>query len=805
MLKKHHSYSVCLLIILTLTSTVCTAGISFLRPPDYQSYYASLPEFSTLPTLDLSGEWQYRIQKEGKWKKVQLPSSWEGYSGRVTFRKNFTLDPSFRGKSVKLIMMGVSRRCVVSLNGNMISESAGPLVEVRFPDRLVLFGERNQLEVMVDNEISPLTTIPLKTGELCPMNYGGLTGDIFLSMESLPAVEGITVFTDVSSDLKTGRAVVSFEIDRPLIGELSGTAGCKIFDPSGRTTAETRAEITELDSMTFSLDISEPKLWSPAAPNIYKLQVWLETPQGGFTVHHREIGFKQFTADSVFRLNGDEMKIRGIAYWETGEYGLTFRNEDYSRDIQLLQFAGANAVLLRRPAHPRLLQLCDSAGILVFQCTELRGVPTEVFKRKDFSLRAGAHLQAVVNQESFHPAIGAWVLGTGLEDDFPAERLLEYISEYDSHPALIGIAGEPAKLTLAVNSTEQSPILQVPMDLGPLMKNSSEESQPLYAAELSRTLSVWKESGGIFLRNLTDWEAGRVILFQDLSSAEGIFISGLVERGREPRIAYRRLQEGWFSTAPGPVSAAGEPEPLEFPIAGFALLTAVVLYLRANKVFRGHLRRIFVHPHGFFQDIRNRRYIQTSETLFVGVCSALVLSIIISALLHRLRLSEPADYIIAHLFQGLPLHTTLKNLIWRPVYSIVVMFSLIIIFYLAAVLFIKITAVFLNRRTTIGQCFALVFWVNSLFLWLTPVTVFFYRGLYLDFIMPIEIGLTAVFIVLVFFRAVNGARVTCGKGYIKMLLIFIIAHASVLSAIFLYFQHRSAIYHYWEYFLSAVV
>ncbi len=733
-----------------------------------------------------------------------LPASWEGYTGKVVFRRHFRLEESSRGKSVRLVVMGLSRKCAVSLNGSLIAQAIGPSTEIRLPEKLTKFGERNTLEIEVDNRLHPLKSLPLRNGTLTTANYGGITDDIFLILESLPAITNLSVFTDIAPDLKSAEAAAVIKIDRPHVQEISGETRCRLLDSSGNIIAETSTAIGLADTLTLKLKIQNPNLWSPQSPYLYRIEAALKVNGETLPLHSRTCGFRSFTADDAFRLNGGKIKLKGMSYRAEGDYGYTFKAEDYLRDLRLIQFAGAQAILLRRPAHPYFLALCDSAGLLLLQSTGLEGAPAVVVEREDFTALAGAHVKKMVYRESHHPAVIAWILGTALESGFPWRLLANYIPELDTRVTLMGLAGKPAKLIPVTTADSVSGGLIAPIDLGPLMLNDSEEIQPLQSAALSRILQEWKEADALFLRALADWNAGRTILFQNTTEGEGIFHSGLVSRSRQQRMAYRRLREGWFNI-PTLTAEVKEAEPLVYPILGFALLTVIVLYLRGNKVFRHHLRRYFIHPHGFFQDIRNRRFIQSSETLFVGVFSALALAIIISAALYRIRLNPAADYLLAHLCQGTALHSALKILCWRPIESIAVLSLALILFYLFASILIRIISAFFRRRVTFVQCLIVVFWVNSLFLWLTPVTVFFYRGLDIYYVRSLEIMLVGLFILMVFFRAVNGCRVACGSGYIKVLTVFLLTHIVLIAALFLYFQHHSAISYYWDYIFSAVI
>lgn len=800
------TYKIVILLLIVFSFGESFGGdIKLLRPPQYESYFSRIDRFKDLETKDLTGRWQCLKGKGSSWETVELPSSWVDYTGKVIFRRSLKIDSTLADRILHLVMLGVSRRCAIYFNGEFIAEREGPQVEVILPLKLMHVEGSNILEIEVDNTLDPLNTIPVLSGSLSPANYGGITGDIFLIVEKLPYFTCQEIIADVNEEGETGRVSVTIQIVKSPIQKIEGQFVCRLLDSKGKMVASAKRRIDFPDSLTLRLTLPNPRLWSPSSPELYTLQGWLETEAGESSFHSLKVGFRRFSASDGFRLNGEKIQIMGVKYWEEGEWGRTFTAGDYHRDLEIIRSCGLNAVLLPDPAHPFFLQLCDSVGVMVFQSTSLRGVPNAVLNRERFQVIAGEHFRRMITHDIHHPSVAAWVLGLDFEGALPLRFLMDKISHLDNHPAFIGIVGEPGRL-LPVSPEEgltDYPVIVT--DLGPLLFDDTEKSQSLQLSRTMQDIELWKSADGLFLRNLADFNTGRTILFQETDKPGDILFSGLVKRNRQSRVIHRRFQSGWLSLDPIEAVERVEPEAMIFPLLGLGLIMIFILYIRRNHVFKVQFVRVFAHPHGFYQDISNRRFKQKMQTGVVGFGSILVLALLFSGILHRLRYSEPFDYLLGHIFQGGVIHPMLIGISQDPRKSIIYCFIWFLIIYLITTFLFKLTTVLVHQRVTLRQSLTFTFWSSANYLWLAPVTVFFYRGLSLELLRVVEIAVLILFIVWKYSRLVNALRVACSSTYLRVLFIFTLFHLFIIAALLIYLHYECAIFHYWDYFFSAVL
>ena len=135
-----------------------------------------------------------------------------------------------------------------------------------------------------------------------------------------------------------------------------------------QTVASASAQTSE-DHVSATVEVANPKLWSPGAPNLYKVQYRLR--RGGAVVDAVEsyFGFRTVAvANGRITVNGKPVYLKFLldqGYWP--ESILTPPSDAaIERDIDLAQSMGFNGVRKhQKVADPRFLYFADKRGLLV--------------------------------------------------------------------------------------------------------------------------------------------------------------------------------------------------------------------------------------------------------------------------------------------------------------------------------------------------------------------------------------------------------------------------------------------------------
>ena len=240
-------------------------------------------------------------------------------------------------------------------------------------------------------------------------NFGGIDREVSVR----PIGDADIVASTIGTRLSNGRAIVTvtMQVDNygsrrtvPAAGTLSRAGQSISLSFAGQPvrsggTTRLRAQVT----------IDHPALWSPAAPNLYALQL-TAGDSGSYTA---AVGLRQLTwPGGRLYLNGRRLVLHGASIQEDAPgVGDALTPVDQQALVDGLRKIGANATRSQHPLDPGLLERLDAAGILVWQ-----GVGP-VDPAGDWTASTPALLGAVerrvrisVAQAQLHPSIVAWNL-----------------------------------------------------------------------------------------------------------------------------------------------------------------------------------------------------------------------------------------------------------------------------------------------------------------------------------------------------------------------------------------------------------
>ncbi len=194
----------------------------------------------------------------------------------------------------------------------------------------------------------------------------------------------------------------------------------RIRDASGRIVAEIRAPASA-ESVT-TLRVAQPKLWSPAAPDLYQLECELLDGEGSTDRLTTSFGIRRIEIDaqSGLRINGQPYKLRGgCVHHDNGLLGAAAIDRAEERRVQLLKARGFNAIRTsHNPPSPGFLDACDRLGMLVleeaFDCWNRAKNPDDYHLNFEGWWRED--LAAMVRRDGNHPCVILWSIGNEIPE-----------------------------------------------------------------------------------------------------------------------------------------------------------------------------------------------------------------------------------------------------------------------------------------------------------------------------------------------------------------------------------------------------
>ena len=409
---------------------------------------------------DIDQDWRFQLGDpqnahlrdfdDSSWRVLNLPHDWTiegeyspdnpsgpscGYlpAGVAWYRRRVTIPDAWRvQRRVSLEFDGIFRNSQVYINGGLVGERAYGWISFAYDiTNYVQLSGTFEIAVRVDNTLQPSARWYTGSGIYghvyvlsTPLLHVDRYGTYVSTSQATAASATVAVETVVKND-SAQQAEVSVrstvqDTDRRTWVVQQVSAGTSVAPGGGVTVSQT-------------LTVPNPKMWSPDSPNLYRM--YTEVLVGNQVVddYYTTFGIRtvSFSATTGLTLNGQIVKMRGLAdHWACGALGAALPLNIMRERLQMLKDMGANA--LRTSHNPRpsyFYEACDEMGLMVMD---------EVFDGwfKKAAHDYGAHSFATdwkkdvtewVKRDRNHPAVVIWSIGneTGERDDNGIVKVIE--------------------------------------------------------------------------------------------------------------------------------------------------------------------------------------------------------------------------------------------------------------------------------------------------------------------------------------------------------------------------------------------
>lgn len=362
---------------------------------------------------------------DASWRQVNLPHDWAieqpfdqkadgGHGFRAVgaafpensigwYRRSFDLPKADASRRLWLEFDGVFRDCTVFVNGWYVGRHESGYSGFRFDITDVAnCGGKNIVAVRVD----------VTQSEGWFYEGAGIYRHVWL-VKTAPvsiAPDGVFVFTRFRNNEPVGAADLNLQTE--VLNARSGPAEAavmwEVLAPDGRLLAKAREPVriegTTTATVSQSIKVDAPELWSPETPIIYKVITTLVV--GTQTVDRVETAFGirtvGFDKDKGFLLNGQPYLIKGTCnHQDHAGVGAALPDRLQYFRIARLKEMGSNAYRSsHNPPTPELLEACDRLGMLVLDENRLLGSDAANIDR----------LERFIKRDRNHPSVVAWCI-----------------------------------------------------------------------------------------------------------------------------------------------------------------------------------------------------------------------------------------------------------------------------------------------------------------------------------------------------------------------------------------------------------
>lgn len=361
--------------------------------------------------------------------RVDLPHTWNAidaaddtpgyYRGQGKYKKTLNLPESIFGKRVLLNFEGANQTVKLRVNGSELSKGhiGGYTAFVVDITPYVKAGD-NDIEVFVDN--SHHADIPPLDADFT--FFGGIYRDVYLEIEEPVHISHSDfgsggIYVNVQDPTaKKAKVNVTTLLDNyeplPVRAQLEQT----LYDDKGTLVGHARRTVklapnSTKNEISTRFDIHNPNLWSPDAPNLYRLQTKIVNKSTDKVVDEQDTQFGvrwyKFDPNDGFTLNDKPLKLVGTnRHQDYKNKGWALGDEYHKRDVELLKAMGGNFLRVSHyPQDPVLLDACDRLGVVTM--VEIP-IVDKVSETTGFLENCLNMQTEMIKQNYNHPSIVIW-------------------------------------------------------------------------------------------------------------------------------------------------------------------------------------------------------------------------------------------------------------------------------------------------------------------------------------------------------------------------------------------------------------
>jgi beta-galactosidase len=388
--------------------------------------------------------WQFT--HNGKTQTVDLPHDWDIFegpnsgkgatgtgggwfkAGKGEYRKTFKTPDS---ELVKLHFEGVYQKAEVYVNGQKAGQHHYGYTPFTVDVTPYLYKEKRENEVVVKVDNSEQPNCRWYSGS-------GIYRHVWL--ETMPALHiaenGVFVTTpEVSAD----KALVL--VDVTVQNESQADRNATVVVGGAHLMVAVKAG--ESKTVTTTLYVNNPRLWSPENPTLYEAKVKLKEAGNVIDNATAKYGIRTFSIDAEngFVLNGQKVLINGACvHHDDGVLGAMAFDAAEIRKVRQMKEAGFNLIRTsHNPTTRAFLDACDSIGMLVideaFDGWRTQKNPYDYSTVIDSCFREDIH--AMVLRDRNHPCVISWSIGNEVIERkdirvvYTARQMKKAIHEHD--------------------------------------------------------------------------------------------------------------------------------------------------------------------------------------------------------------------------------------------------------------------------------------------------------------------------------------------------------------------------------------
>ena len=413
-------------------------------------HYSLFTSFAQRSEQKINFGWEFRLNDEGSWKKVNVPHDFQieqpwvapaadekadntdvaaniksrlssrGFKemGKGYYRLHYTPSKSLEGQRVLIDFEGVMYTADIYVNMKRVGGTNYGYVgfEIDITNELK-YGEDNLIEVVADTREPGNSRWYTGGGLIRNVSIIATPKDLYFGRHPLYITTRENRFVSIGAEF-TNRTK---EQSTHIAVQITGPDGETVYN---ETTSLKRHKMarTQEERIATDVEIKEPKIWDLDTPYLYIVKAQLLREDGTVADETCEtfgIRTVEFGPDFGMKLNGKKVLLKGYANHHTlGALGAAAYPKAIEKRLKLIKQFGMNHIRTSHNPYSRdFIKLCDKYGILLVDELYDKWTRQHTGGKVAFEEHWQQEVPEWVKRDRNSPSVVLWSLGNELQQD----------------------------------------------------------------------------------------------------------------------------------------------------------------------------------------------------------------------------------------------------------------------------------------------------------------------------------------------------------------------------------------------------
>lgn len=356
------------------------------------------------------------------------------YAGAAWYQKKVTIPEDWNGKKIDLFLERVHWESTVWVDNVKVGMQNSLATAHNYSLNNLLTNGQHTITIRIDNRIKDIDVgkDAHSISDNTQSNWNGIIGDIKLVVAPKLAIGNVKLYPNIATNKV--KAVIQIEGDHT--SDMKGELTLEALEKSTLIAVETFKKdiiINGNQEIVIEYDMGEnPKLWDEFNPNVYQMQITLES-KSGIDSKIIDFGMRDFEADgTIFTINKRPVFLRGTL--ECAIFPLTgYPPTDidaWKRILKIIKNHGLNHMRFHSWCPPKAaFQAADELGVYL---QVEASAWTTIGDEKPIDSWLYKEGEDIINAYGNHPSFVMMAYGNEPSGENHKEYLRKYVAHFKS-------------------------------------------------------------------------------------------------------------------------------------------------------------------------------------------------------------------------------------------------------------------------------------------------------------------------------------------------------------------------------------